>query len=165
MSRGYPCPASTPNQSPPPHGTVADASACQGEEKGEVGTGAGSYRYPAAAAAVARPKKDLFIFHVPTDMTEGELYKLFSQFGKLRRARIHHEIIDGKSVSRGYGFVTFKRFSDAVVAVHSLNGYKVSRSKRMTGLRDNVDIFTNITCFLFYYTFRSAARARTRKLW
>ena len=88
----YPYPASTPsNQSPPPPGTIADASACQGE--GEDGTGTAG-RYPAAAAG-ARPKKDLFVFHVPDDMTEGELYKVFSQYGKLRRARIHHGIVDG----------------------------------------------------------------------
>ena len=118
MNRGYLSPhsASTPNQSPPPPGTIADASAGQ-EDRTD----------PAAVAA--RPKKDLFVFHVPNDMAEGEFYNLFSQYGNLRRARIHHDIIDGKKVSKGYGFVTFKRFSDAVVAVHSLNGYKVSRSK------------------------------------
>ena len=138
-NQGYPYPASTPKQTPHPPSTVADASACEGEE--DDGTRTGSYGHPAAAAAVtatvARPKKDLFVFHVPNDMTEGELYKLFSQFGKLRRARIHYDIIDGKPVSKGYAFVTFKRFSDAVVAVHSLHGYKVSRSERMTGLRDD----------------------------
>ncbi len=106
---------STTNQSPPPPGTIADASAGQ-----EGGTG---------SAAAARPKKDLFVYHVPNDMTGGEFYKLFSRFGGLHRARIHHDIVDGQKVSKGYGFVTFKRFSDAVVAVHSLNGYKVSRSK------------------------------------
>ncbi len=78
MSRGYPHPhsASTPNQSPPPPGRIADASAGQED------------RTDPAAAAAARPKKDLFVFHVPNDMAGGELHKLFSQYGKLRRARI-----------------------------------------------------------------------------
>ena len=136
-NQGYPYPASTPKQTPHPPSTVADASACEGEEDDGTRTGSDSHPAAAAAAVVARPKKDLFVFHVPNDMTEGELYKLFSQFGKLRRARIHYDIIDGKPVSKGYAFVTFKRFSDAVVAVHSLHGYKVSRSERMTGLRDD----------------------------
>ncbi len=123
MSQGNPHPhsASTPNQSPPLNATGADASAGQEQEDG---TETGS-----SAAAAARPKKDLFVFHVPNDMAGGEFYKLFSQYGKLRRARIQYDIVDGQKVSKGYGFVTFKRFSDAVVAVHSLNGYKVSRSK------------------------------------
>eukprot|EP00984_Skeletonema_dohrnii_P019796 scaffold9523_cov74-Skeletonema_dohrnii-CCMP3373.AAC.2 len=101
-------PAITPNQSPPPPG------AGQGGEEG-----GGEEDFPAS------PKKDLFIFHLPNGMTGGQLYDLFSQFGKLRRARIQFHTEEGKRETKGYGFVTFKRFSDAVVAVHSLNGFSV----------------------------------------
>lgn len=75
-------------------------------------------RYP------ARPKPDLFVFHIPEDMKGGELYSLFAQFGKLRRASIHND--DDTSETKEYAFITFKRLSDAVVAVHRLNGHLVS---------------------------------------
>eukprot|EP00984_Skeletonema_dohrnii_P031610 scaffold24319_cov139-Skeletonema_dohrnii-CCMP3373.AAC.3 len=107
-------PAITPNQSPPPPG------AGQGGEDGRE-----EEDFPAS------PKKDLFVFHLPNGMTEGQLSDLFSQFGKLRRARIQFYIEEGKRATKGYGFVTFKRFSDAVVAVHSLNGFSVSHSKNI----------------------------------
>eukprot|EP00984_Skeletonema_dohrnii_P007498 scaffold2723_cov139-Skeletonema_dohrnii-CCMP3373.AAC.1 len=107
-------PAITPNQSPPPPG------AGQGGEDGGA-----EEDFPAS------PKKDLFVFHLPIGMTEGQLSDLFSQFGKLRRARIQFHTEEGKRATKGYGFVTFKRFSDAVVAVHSLNGFSVSHSKNI----------------------------------
>ena len=93
------------NQAPPP-------------PSGE-GDGYGRYQGPPPS-----PKKDLFIFHVPHDMTEGELCTIFSRIGKVNRTRI--QVHSDESTAKGYGFVTFKRLSDAVVAVHSLNGFPVS---------------------------------------
>lgn len=105
--------ASTANQgSPPPPGGEGG-----GGEEGGGGDGEGDIILPAS------PKKDLFVFHVPNDMTQADLFTLFSRVGHVRRARIQYHNDD---TSKGYGFVTFKRLSDAVVAVHSLNGYPVS---------------------------------------
>jgi hypothetical protein len=76
-----------------------------------------------------RAKKELFVFHVPNEMTNEELHELFSRFGKVRNARI---ALYSDDTSKGYAFVTFHHLSDAVVAVHSLNGYKVSNILRDT---------------------------------
>ena len=104
--------------SPPP-------DAGQREEEGGEGR-----RSPEPEPAPARPKTDLFVFHVPNDMTQKELHNLFSRYGKLRRARIHfHDADESKQSTRqpkGYAFVTFENLSDAVVAVHRLDGYQVS---------------------------------------
>ncbi|KAL7497106.1 hypothetical protein ACHAWT_005257 [Skeletonema menzelii] len=95
----------------------------QSQSQPRPGTG---QRYP------ARPKKDLFVFHIPDDMTRRELYDLFDKFGKLSRACIyHHAIDDGTSEPKGYAFVTFKNLSDALVAVHRLNGHPVRKNKAL----------------------------------
>lgn len=81
----------------------------------------------------AHPKTELFIFHVPQDMTKGELSTLFSQYGKLRRAHIEDTFDESKGarVSKGFAFVTFQNLSDAVIAVHRLDGHPVSHPKRV----------------------------------
>ena len=75
-------------------------------------------------------KKDLFIFHIPPSWAEDDLFALFSKIGPLCRASIMRNDDDGSS--KGYGFVTFKKMSDAVVAVHTLNRYvTVGERKRL----------------------------------
>jgi hypothetical protein len=83
----------------------------------EGGGGSHGLKFP------ARAKKELFVFHLPYEMTNEELHKLFSRYGKVRNARI---ALNSDDTSKGFAFVTFHHLSDAVVAVHSLNGYKVS---------------------------------------
>ncbi len=117
---GYPFTASTSNQGPPASTANQGATPPPGGEEGG-GDGDGIYQ---DITLPASPKKDLFVFHVPNHMTEEQLHNLFSHIGQVRRARIQYDMNDNSP--KGYGFVTFKRLSDAVVAVHSLNGFQVS---------------------------------------
>ena len=103
----------------------------------------------------ARPKTDLFVFHVPKGMEEGELYRLFSRHGKLRRVRIQFNVDKDTNETKGYAFVTFKDLSDAVVAVHRLDGYPVSHLKTVS-MTENVHHDYSCTTRFLCLLFRSA---------
>jgi hypothetical protein len=67
--------------------------------------------------------KDLFVYHLPSDMTEEELRELFSQHGDVISASImHHDL----GVSKCYAIVKFKLQSAADNALLRLNHYEVS---------------------------------------
>eukprot|EP00818_Percolomonas_sp_WS_P003129 CAMPEP_0117446252 /NCGR_PEP_ID=MMETSP0759-20121206/6235_1 /TAXON_ID=63605 /ORGANISM="Percolomonas cosmopolitus, Strain WS" /LENGTH=812 /DNA_ID=CAMNT_0005238493 /DNA_START=858 /DNA_END=3292 /DNA_ORIENTATION=- len=59
-------------------------------------------------------KANLFIFHLPQDITDSELYTLFSPFGAVESVRV---ITDLNGQSRGFGFVKYTQFSDALKAI------------------------------------------------
>ena len=65
----------------------------------------------------------LFIFHLPQDVPETVLEQMFSQFGGA---------IESVQLmpSKGYGFVSYFRSSDAVVAMNHLNGFLFPGSKK-----------------------------------
>jgi RNA recognition motif-containing protein len=66
---------------------------------------------------------NLFIFHIPNDLTNMDLYNLFTPFGAVISARIMVENETGRS--RGFGFVSFDHPSGAHAAIRSMNGFQV----------------------------------------
>mmetsp|Transcript_9673 Transcript_9673/g.21815 ORF Transcript_9673/g.21815 Transcript_9673/m.21815 type:complete len:491 (+) Transcript_9673:360-1832(+) len=71
---------------------------------------------------------NLFIFHVPNDMTNNELFGLFGRFGTVLSAKINTEAGTGRG--KGYGFVTYDSPVSAADAIHHLHGYQI-RGKRL----------------------------------
>ncbi len=73
---------------------------------------------------------NLFVFHIPNDMTNEDLAYLFRPGflfrpgGNLLSARIMTEHDTGKG--RGFGFVSYDSVNSAVLAIHSLDGLEVS---------------------------------------
>jgi len=67
----------------------------------------------------------LFVFHLPSTMTETNLGDMFSQFGgQLESVQVMPH--------KGYGFVSFYKTADAVLAMERLNGSSiVGSSKRI----------------------------------
>ncbi|XP_016976909.1 sex-lethal homolog [Drosophila rhopaloa] len=71
---------------------------------------------------------NLIINYLPQDMTDRELYNLFSGCGPINTCKIMRDFKTGYSF--GYGFVDYKMESDSEDAIQKLNGFYV-RNKRL----------------------------------
>lgn len=67
---------------------------------------------------------NLFVFHIPNDMTNQTMYEMFAPFGNLLSVRIMVEKDTGRS--RGFGFVSYDSPESAAAAIKALNGHIVS---------------------------------------
>lgn len=67
---------------------------------------------------------NLFIFHIPNNFTNMDMYNLFCRYGNLLSVRIMVERDTGRS--RGFGFVSYDNPGSAAQAIQELNGYAVS---------------------------------------
>mmetsp|Transcript_27866 Transcript_27866/g.47375 ORF Transcript_27866/g.47375 Transcript_27866/m.47375 type:complete len:405 (+) Transcript_27866:59-1273(+) len=66
---------------------------------------------------------NLFVFHIPNNMTDADLDKLFRPYGYVLSARIMTE--KGTGRRRGFGFVRYSNNYSAAAAKTSLNGLKI----------------------------------------
>ena len=73
--------------------------------------------------APTKPKRQLFVFHLPEDMDDADLTELFSSCGEVSKSCVER---DENGATRGYGFVTFRYSECAAEAIKQLNGYHVS---------------------------------------
>ncbi|XP_017086787.1 sex-lethal homolog [Drosophila eugracilis] len=71
---------------------------------------------------------NLIINYLPQDMTDRELYNLFSGCGPINTCKIMRDFKTGYSF--GYGFVDYKTEMDSEDAIQKLNGFYV-RNKRL----------------------------------
>ncbi|KAL7518950.1 hypothetical protein ACHAWX_003750 [Stephanocyclus meneghinianus] len=71
---------------------------------------------------------NLFIFHIPNDFSNQEMYDMFAQYGNVLSARIMVEAETGRS--RGFGFVSFDSTESAANAIKHLNGFPI-KGKRL----------------------------------
>lgn len=72
---------------------------------------------------------NLFIYHLPRDVTDSDLGTLFAPFGNVVSAKV---FVDKKtSDSKGFGFVSYDSAAAAEVAISTMNGYQIG-AKRLT---------------------------------
>jgi RNA recognition motif-containing protein len=69
------------------------------------------------------PGCNLFLFHLPIEWKEQDLYSFFSPFGSVISARIMCEKDSGRS--KGFGFISFDNNLSARNAVKAMNGFQV----------------------------------------
>ena len=79
------------------------------------------------------PGANLFIFHIPSDLTNYGLYNLFSHAGKILSVRIMINYSTG--LSRGYGFVSFSTPEEASRAIRTMHGYSIGRKRLKVQLK------------------------------
>ena len=70
---------------------------------------------------------NLFVFHIPNNMTNLDMFQLFSPFGNLISVRIMVEKDTGRS--RGFGFVSYDNPESAALAIKELNGYAIGNKR------------------------------------
>jgi len=73
------------------------------------------------------PGCNLFVFHIPNDMTNQDLFNYFATFGNVISARIMVEKESGRS--RGFGFVSYDNAASADAAIKGMNGFQVGRKR------------------------------------
>uniref|UniRef100_A0A8D8AMT5 Protein sex-lethal n=1 Tax=Culex pipiens TaxID=7175 RepID=A0A8D8AMT5_CULPI len=71
---------------------------------------------------------NLIVNYIPQDMSERELYSMFSTMGPIETCRIMRDMKSGYSY--GFGFINFLTEEAAQRAIRCLNGYTV-RNKRL----------------------------------
>ena len=72
---------------------------------------------------------NLFVFHVPVEWTEPELYSHFAPYGNVLTYRIARERETNRP--KGFGFVSYDSPMSAQAAITNLNGMMVSNGKRL----------------------------------
>lgn len=73
------------------------------------------------------PGCNLFVFHIPNDMTNQDLFNYFATYGNVISARIMVEKESGRS--RGFGFVSYDNTASAEAAIKGMNGFQVGRKR------------------------------------
>eukprot|EP00493_Phyllostaurus_siculus_P027320 UN27667 len=68
---------------------------------------------------------NLIVNYLPLSFRERHIRKLFSTFGKIESCRVMRFAQDGRTLSKGYGFVDFSTRAEAEAAIQGLNGKNV----------------------------------------
>lgn len=71
---------------------------------------------------------NLFIYHLPHDLTDADLATAFAPFGAVISAKVYMDKITGES--KGFGFVSYDSADAADAAIASMNGFQIG-SKRL----------------------------------
>merc|ERR550514_717291 len=70
---------------------------------------------------------NLFVFHIPNDVTNLALYGLFAPFGNVISVRIMIE--HGTGRSRRFGFVSYDTRAGAHAAIARMNGFPLGHKR------------------------------------
>ncbi|CAH0475814.1 unnamed protein product [Peronospora belbahrii] len=124
---GYPQSYGQPMQYPPPYGGsgyMYPFPQAYGYPPQIVGPGP---PIQTTESGQGPPGCNLFVFHIPNDMTNQDLFNYFATFGNVISARIMVEKETGRS--RGFGFVSYDNASSADAAIKGMNGFQVGRKR------------------------------------
>lgn len=73
------------------------------------------------------PLCNLFVFHIPNDMANKDLFNLFSTYGHVISARI---MVDKQTgLTRGFGFVSYDNREAAEAAIRHLDRFRVGHKR------------------------------------
>lgn len=123
----YPQPYGQPMQYPPPYGGsgyMYPFPQAYGYPPQIVGPGP---PIQTTESGQGPPGCNLFVFHIPNDMTNQDLFNYFATFGNVISARIMVEKETGRS--RGFGFVSYDNAPSAEAAIKGMNGFQVGRKR------------------------------------
>ena len=87
---------------------------------------------PTGERQAGPPGANLFVFHLPNNLKDSDLYHIFKKFGNILSYRVMTK--DGKS--RGFGFVNFDNTRSANEAIEEMNGYEIQGKKLKVELKN-----------------------------
>jgi len=95
--------------------------------------GRGAYQPRPDGASNPRPREgppgaNLFIYHLPHDLTDADLATAFNPFGNVISAKVYVDKYTGES--KGFGFVSYDQVISAEQAIEQMNGFQIG-SKRL----------------------------------
>lgn len=104
---------------PPPYGTG----------RGHRGEGRGRGPPPPVPP---RPREgpagaNLFIYHLPIDLTDADLATAFNPFGNVISAKVYVDRYTGES--KGFGFVSYDSIMSAELAIEQMNGFQIGNKR------------------------------------
>jgi len=66
---------------------------------------------------------NLFIYHLPHDLTDADLATAFNPFGNVISAKVYVDMLTGES--KGFGFVSYDSVISAELAIEQMNGFQI----------------------------------------
>ncbi|KNC77540.1 hypothetical protein SARC_10001 [Sphaeroforma arctica JP610] len=111
-----------PMQQPQPYGAPPAGAYGMGTPAGSAGMSAPS---SAASSNASGPEgANLFVYHVPNEWTDNDLYANFAPFGTVLSAKVF--IDKNTGLSKCFGFVSYDNAASASAAIQSMNGYRIA---------------------------------------
>ncbi|KAL3911646.1 MAG: hypothetical protein SGARI_001547 [Bacillariaceae sp.] len=131
---GYPYPPHMmgPHSGGPPHyapmGPPQYGAPYGGPGAGQHPAHPHAYMYPPHA----RPKEgpagaNLFVYHLPHDLTDADLATAFNPFGNVISAKVYVDRYTGES--KGFGFVSYDSVISAESAIEQMNGFQIGNKR------------------------------------
>mmetsp|Transcript_29972 Transcript_29972/g.33649 ORF Transcript_29972/g.33649 Transcript_29972/m.33649 type:complete len:676 (+) Transcript_29972:257-2284(+) len=121
----------------PPH---AYGAGFQNNRQGSLGSAGGGNRHPnnntnpsnPNQAANPRPREgpagaNLFVYHLPHDLTDADLATAFNPFGNVISAKVYVDRYTGES--KGFGFVSYDSVISAESAIEQMNGFQIGNKR------------------------------------
>lgn len=117
--------ARNPSDVGPPHG-AGHANSYSGALRGAVGLAGGG------GSAGSKPLEgpsgaNLFIYHLPHDLTDADLATAFNPFGTVISAKVYVDKNTGES--KGFGFVSYDSPPAAEAAIKAMNGFQIGTKR------------------------------------
>jgi len=70
---------------------------------------------------------NLFIYHLPIDLTDADLATAFNPFGNVISAKVYVDRYTGES--KGFGFVSYDSVVSAELAIEQMNGFQIGNKR------------------------------------
>jgi len=109
----------------------------QGQRPPPYGPGRGGHREVRAGRGPPppvppRPREgpagaNLFIYHLPIDLTDADLATAFNPFGNVISAKVYVDRYTGES--KGFGFVSYDSIMSAELAIEQMNGFQIGNKR------------------------------------
>ncbi|KAG5452449.1 ELAV-like protein 4 [Clonorchis sinensis] len=79
--------------------------------------------FAASSGALTATGWCIFVYNLAPDTEESTLWQLFGPFGAVQTVKVIRDPITSKC--KGFGFVTMSNYEEALLAIHSLNGFNL----------------------------------------